>query len=94
MCKKLCNSEISPDTFIEVIETGERYLLKTTDGIPLAPEHHFFQSQKDWRYFTLVFPPLPQKDCTLNIIEIKNVSPNDFNYYNIPLKMQEGIEVL
>ena len=34
-----------------------------------------------------------QNDCVLNIIEVENGTPNDFNYYNIELKMDNGIEL-
>ncbi len=36
---------------------------------------------------------IPQKDCTINIVEIENSTPNDFNYYDIALKMADGIEI-
>jgi len=41
----------------------------------------------------LIFPPIPQNDSVLNIIEVENGTPNDFNYYNIELKMADGIEL-
>jgi hypothetical protein len=85
---------MSPDTFIEVIETKKRYVLKTSEGIPIAPEHHYFESKKDWCYYSLLFPPIPLKDCTINIVEIENGISNDFNYYGIDIKMENGIEVL
>lgn len=82
------------DTFLEINETGKRYVLTQAIGIPINPEHHYFESKKDWRYFSLYFPAIPQTDCTINIIEIKNGSKNDFNYYDIGLKMEDGVEVL
>ena len=85
---------IAPDTFIEIIENKQRYTLVNADGIPIAPIHHYFETKKDWRYFSLFFPSIPQKDCVINIIEVENGTRNDFNYYNVILKMQEGIEVL
>jgi hypothetical protein len=30
----------------------------------------------------------------LNIVEEEKGTPNDFNYYNIDLKMVDGIEIL
>jgi len=81
-------------TFIEIIETGERLVLTQATGIPIRPEHHYFESKKDWRYFSLYFPAIPQTNSTINIIEIENGTKNDFNYYNISLKMEDGVEVL
>lgn len=85
---------IASDTFIEIIETGQRYTLQLAENIPISPVHHYFESQKDWRYYSLLFPPIPYQDCTLNIIEVENGTPNDFNYYGVELKMAEGMEIL
>ena len=82
------------DTFIEIKETGKRYFLTHSEGIPINPEFHYFESIKDWRYFSLYFPAIPPTNCTINIIEIENGSVNDFNYYDIELKMNDGLEVL
>lgn len=84
---------IAPETFIENKVTKQRYTLINAENIPLAPMHHYFETKKDWRYFSLYFPPLPQKDCVINIIEVENGTPNDFNYYNIEIKMGEAIEI-
>ena len=85
---------IAPTTYVEIIETGKQFILDRTEGIPISPEHHYFESSKEWRYFSLYFPAIHQTDCTLNIIEIENGSRNDFNYYGVKLKMSEGVEVL
>lgn len=85
---------IAPETFVEVLQTKSRFVLERTEGIPISPEHHYFESSKEWRYFSLYFPAIPQTDCTVNIIEIENGSRNDFNYYGVALKMGEGVEVL
>jgi hypothetical protein len=42
----------------------------------------------------LFFQKIPPTNCTINIIEIENGSVNDFNYYDIELKMENGVEVL
>lgn len=85
---------IAPETFIEDTHTKQRYTLVNAENIPLAPVHHYFETKKDWRYFSLYFPAIPQKDCILNIIEIENGTLNDFNYYEVALTMQEGVEVV
>ena len=81
-------------TFIEIKETGKRFVLTQAIGIPINPEYHYFESKKEWRYFSLYFPAIPQTDCTINIIEIENGSRNNFNYYDVELKIGEGVEVL
>lgn len=86
--------KISPETFIENIETQQRFVLTNAIGITLAPARRNFESKKDWQYFSLFFPPIKQTNCTLHIIEIENGNKNDFNYYDIELKMENGLEVL
>ncbi len=78
-------------SFIEIVETGERFDFQLAENIPIAPEYHYFESQKDWKYYSLYFSPIPQKDCTLNIIEAEQGDFNDFNCYGVELKMAEGI---
>jgi hypothetical protein len=85
---------IEKDTFIEICETGKRFVLTQAIGIPIYPVHHYFESKKEWRYYSLLFPPIPLTDCTINIVEIENGISNDFNYYGIEIKIENGIEVL
>jgi hypothetical protein len=85
--------KIAPETFIENTVTKERFVLTNAVGITLAPAKRNFESNKDWQYFSLYFPALPQKDCILNIIEKIKGNKNDFNYYNVPLKMENAIEI-
>jgi hypothetical protein len=85
--------KISPDTFIENVVTKERYVMTNATGITIAPALRNFESKKDWQYFSLFFPPIKQKDMLINIIEELNGNKNDFNYYNIELKMEDGIEI-
>ena len=85
--------KISPDTFIENVVTKERYVMTKAIGITVAPALRNFESKKDWQYFSLFFPPIKQKDALINIIEELNGNKNDFNYYNIELKMADALEI-
>ena len=85
--------KISPYTFIENLESKKRYTMTYAVGITIAPALINFESKKDWQYFSLFFPPIPQKDCVLNIVEVEEGTSNDFNYYFIDLKMVEGVEI-
>lgn len=85
--------KISPDTYIENVVTKERYLMIKAIGITVAPALRNFESKKDWQYFSLFFPPIKQKDTLINIIEVENGTANDFNYYNVELKMSDAIEI-
>ena len=84
---------MSPKTYVQVEGSSEKFLLKETTGITIAPKKVVFQSVKDWQFFTLYFEPIPQNDCVINIIEEEKPSPNDFNYYGIELKMDEGTQI-
>jgi hypothetical protein len=83
---------MSPKTYVQVEGSMEKYLLKDTAGITIAPKKVVFKSHKDWQFFTLYFEPIPRKDCVINLIEEEKPTANDFNYYGIELKMGEGIE--
>ena len=85
--------KISPDTYIENVVTKERFVMTKAIGITVAPALRNFESKKDWQYFSLFFPPIKQKDTLINIIEVLNGNKNDFNYYNVELKMADGIEI-
>ena len=34
------------------------------------------------------------KDAVINLIEIENGTPNDFNYYNIEINLSDAIEMV
>ena len=85
--------KISPDTFIEDVVTKERYTLTNAIGITIAPAKRNFESYRDWQYFSLFFPSIKQKDTLINIIEKVKGNKNEFNYYNIELKVADGIEL-
>jgi len=86
--------KISPKTFIENSITKDRFVLTNAIGITIAPAKRNFESNKDWQYFSLYFPPIKQEDSTINIIEKINGNKNDFNYFNIELKIANGLVVL
>jgi hypothetical protein len=44
------------------------------------------ESTEDWQVFTLLFEPIPIKDCVIDIIEEESPDENDFNFYGIQLK--------
>ncbi len=76
---------MAPYTYIRVHGRAEKYGLKEARNIPLAPEQHHFDSTQDWRVFSLFFAPIPLVNCTLDIIEEENPTPDEFNYYGIRL---------
>lgn len=86
--------KMAAKTFIEIKESRKRFTLTQTEGIPIAPKKLIFLSDKDWQYFSLYFPPIPKVDCTINLIEAEKGTQNDFNYYDIPIKISKGFEII
>lgn len=84
---------IDPETFIELKETGERLQMTRAENIPIAPEQLHFASTKEWRYFSLYFPPVPKEKCTIDLIEIENATENNFNFYGIRLDPEKAQEL-
>lgn len=85
---------ISADTYIVLKETGEKLKLTNAEHIPLAPEQHHFDSNKDWQFFSLYFPAIPQKELELDIIEVdENPDEHDFNFYNVYLDPEKAIRI-
>jgi hypothetical protein len=84
---------MAKETFIENVATNKRYKMIRANGITIAPQKHNFKSNKDWQYYSLFFEPMEQKDSIINLIEKEKGTKNDFNYYNIKLKLEDRIEV-
>ena len=85
---------IASYTHIKVEGITRKFALIEAVGIPIAPQRLDFESKADWQYFTLYFEPIPFKDGVLNIIEEEDPAPTDFNFYQIKIKIKEGIPVI
>lgn len=84
---------IAPITFIRFQNEEIKYVLKDAVNIPISPNHHYFNTQKDWLYFSLYFPAIDLKSGKFDIIEAENGDKTDFNYYNITINMKNLIEI-
>jgi hypothetical protein len=64
--------KISTTTFLEIAGLTDKYRLKYTDGIPIAPKRTNFKSTEDWQFFSLYFDPimLSKFSMTANLSEI------------------------
>lgn len=73
---------ISRETYIL---TNDKKKLKITDAenIPFAPDQHEFDTTKDYRFFSLYFPPLPKGTDKIDLIEADDSSSDWFNFMNI-----------
>lgn len=86
--------KISPETYIRSKDSDDEYKLTHAENIPISPEHFHFESSKDWQYFSLYFPPLPQETTSIDLIEAEEPDDTDFNYYSIPLDLEKAEEVI
>jgi hypothetical protein len=85
--------KISKDTFIRVQKNGLKYTLTKADKIPIAPNKHNFKTTKDWLYFSLYFPPISIKNGFIDLIEAEPGKDTDFNFWDIELNKENGINM-
>ena len=83
-----------PDSYLRTHSSEAKYKLKYTDDIPLAPDRLNFKSNKDWRYFSLFFEPIPKRSCKIDLIEVENPEDTDFNYYGIKIDLNNAEEII
>lgn len=85
---------ISPTTFLLNHNDKKRYSLIHAENIPIAPDHHHFESSKDWRFFSIYFKPMPLANCSFDLIEEEHPEDTDFNIYSVRLDLDGGVEVV
>ncbi len=86
--------KIAPQTFIRVHGLEKKFALIQAENIPLAPVVREFESRQDWTVFQLYFEPIPLLDGTIDIIEQLHPNQNDFNYYDIAVRISESVEII
>lgn len=74
-------ANISPETYLEDVITGEKYTIFKSEGLPFAPNQRNFIFAEKYD-ITLLFPSLKARN-KLNFIE--NAKENSFNIYGISL---------
>jgi hypothetical protein len=77
--------KISPKTFIRPNGGKLNLILTNATNIPYGPEKLHFNSTIEWRYFSLIFPPINPETKFFDLIEKENGTDNDFNFYGIRL---------
>lgn len=85
---------ISPKTFLRCRSSSKKYPLIKATNIPYGPEKLFFKSSIDWRYFSLYFPPIPEFEKFVDLIEADPGTPDDFNFLNIRLDDPKKIDLI
>jgi hypothetical protein len=77
--------KIDPHTFIRPNGGIQNLILTNATNIPYGPEKLHFNSTIEWRYFSLIFPPISADTKFIDLIEKENGTKNDFNFYGIRL---------
>ena len=74
---------IDKNTYIENVNTGEKFKMIEAQNMAIDPKKHYFNSIYDKLNFTLTFPALPANTTTINFIETETSS---WRFYGISLK--------
>jgi hypothetical protein len=97
--------QISPETFMASKNQNRNYKLLNVEGISLSPKKHYFQSLRDWQFYSLYFEPIPLEDGTYEIIEpefmddkdeieaANQVSGENFDFFNIQIEMKNALQI-
>ncbi|MEY2828230.1 MAG: hypothetical protein RIQ33_88 [Bacteroidota bacterium] len=85
---------ISNNTFLRDTSTKNIYKLINAENIPIAPQVHNFNSTNEWKYFSLVFEPLPTTTNQFDLIEEEPGDKNSFNFKRIVLDNSTALELV
>jgi hypothetical protein len=97
--------QISPETYMASKDQKRKYKLLNIEGISFSPKKHYFESLRDWQFFSLYFQPIPLEDGIYEIIEpefmddkdeieaANEVSGENFDFFNIQIDMQYAIQI-
>jgi len=98
--------QISPETYILSLGNKQKFKLINTKGISLSPNKHYFESLRDWQYYSLYFEAIPFEDGQYNIIEpefmgdkeeleaVNHVSGGNCDFYNIEIEVRKGMQIM
>ena len=73
---------IKASSYIRPVGSRNRYSLLAAEGIPIAPEKHFFKQPGVLFPYSLIYPALPKSTKSIDIIE--HLAPGEyFNFFNV-----------
>ena len=80
--------QMNSKCFIRPLGSQLQYSLIKTQGIPIAPNKHYFSKTNQTLYYTLYFAAIPQNVKVIDIIEkeIDTAGHNFFNFYGVSMK--------
>ena len=85
---------MNPYAFIRIKGSNEKLTLTRVENIPLEPTKLNFKSTVESLYFSLFFPPLPNKSLVFDFIEKEPYTDTLFDLYGITINKKEGIPFL
>ncbi len=97
--------QISPETYMQAMNGKRQYKLLNAEGISFSPNKHYFESLRDWQFYSLYFESIPAEDGIYEIIEPEfmgdkeeimaahHVSGENFDFFHIHLDMQKAIQM-
>jgi hypothetical protein len=77
--------QIQGNTFIRVLGSSDKLTLLKAINIPIAPNKHFYKSDHECLYFTLLFPSIPKSTTHIDIIEKEGGGHTFFNFYGVSM---------
>ena len=98
--------QISPETYLKSKKGKDMYKIINVDGISFSPNKHYFESHRDWQYYSLYFEPIPFEDGVFEIIEpefigdkeflkaAKQISGGTFDFFDIQIDTRKAIEIM
>jgi hypothetical protein len=98
--------QISPETYLKSLKSKRVYSLLNAEGISFSPKKHYFESLRDWQFYSLYFEPIPFEDGTFQIIEpefmgdkehlkaVNQISGGNFDFYDIQIDVRHAIQII
>lgn len=78
--------QIHPQTFIRPVGSQTKYKMVGAVNIPKNPVKHFFKTNRDMLFYSLLFPQVPKDVTNIDIIEKEINDGTWFNFYNVPMQ--------
>jgi hypothetical protein len=98
--------QISPETYLMDYSGKRQYALLNAEGISFSPKKHYFESMRDWQYYSLYFEPIPLEDGLYKIIEpefmadkeelkaANHISGGNFDFYEIEIDTRKAVQMM
>lgn len=74
---------IEPGTFVRPVGTSLRLEMVKAEGVPIAPNKHYYKSKQDKLFYSLYFPSIGDEIELIDIIEKEGGDDTYFNFYGV-----------